>query len=197
MDDQTVLAAGQPQASLVVRQGAHVGMTYSLTSEEAILGREEGIGISIRDPEVSRRHARIIWQSGNYFVEDLGSTNGTFLNGGLVSSPQPLRSGDTIGVGQTLLVFQAEAEAIPTQPTPEYRAEPLPSPAPAPPPAERESKGSRCLLWGCGCLIVLGFLLVVLAIVSMLVFARDIQPIFDELGIPIQLTMLYVGPLLA
>ena len=195
MDDQTVLATGQPQASLVVRQGAHVGMTYSLTSEEAILGREEGIGISIRDPEVSRQHARIIWQSGNYFVEDLGSTNGTFLNGGLVSSPQPLRSGDTIGVGQTLLVFQAEAEAIPTQPAPGYHAEPPPSPAA--PPAERESKGNRCLLWGCGCLILFGFLLAVLVLAGMLIFAPEIQPVFDELGIPIQLTMLYVRPLLA
>jgi hypothetical protein len=94
-----------------------------------------------------------------------------------------------------LLVFQAEAEAIPTQPAPDYHAEPLPSPAA--PPAERESKGNRCLLWGCGCLILLGFLLAVLALVGMLVFAREIQPIFDELGIPIQLTMLYVRPLLA
>jgi hypothetical protein len=197
VDDQTVLAWGQPQASLVVRQGAQVGTTFSITSSEAILGREEGIDISVRDPEVSRRHARITWQSGNYYVEDLGSTNGTFLNGALVTSPQPLRSGDTIGIGQTMLVFQTQAEAVPDQPVaaPTYPA-PLP-PSPAALPAEQKSGGRRCLLWGCGCLILLGLLLVILAVAAMLLFAEEIQPIFDDLGIPIQLTMLYVTQWLA
>lgn len=197
MDDQTVLATDQPRASLVVRQGVKVGTTYYITSAEVILGREEETDISVRDPEVSRRHARISWQSGNHYVEDLGSTNGTFLNGSLVTSPQPLRSGDTIGIGQTLLVFQTEADAIPAQPptAPAYSAPPPPSPAA--PPAKQKSGGSRCLLWGCGCLILLGLLLFILAGVGMLVFAQDIQPVLDELGIPIQLTMTYVTHLLA
>ena len=187
MDDQTVLATDQPRASLVVRQGANVGTTHYITSDEVILGREEETDISVRDPEVSRRHARISWQSGNHYVEDLGSTNGTFLNSNLVTSPQPLRSGDTIGIGQTLLVFQEEAEAIPVQPeaAPAYSAPPPPSPAA--PPAEQRSGGSRCLLWGCGCLILLGLLLVIIVGVGMLVFAQEIQPVFDDLGIPIQL----------
>ena len=81
MDDPTVLATDQPRASLVVRQGAQAGTTYHITSAEAFIGREEETEISVRDPEVSRKHARISWQSGDYVVEDLGSTNGTFLNG--------------------------------------------------------------------------------------------------------------------
>ena len=191
MDDQTVLAWGQPQASLTIRQGAQVGTTFAVVSPEVILGREEGAHITLRDPEASRRHARISWQSGNYYVEDLGSTNGTFLNGTLVSSPQALHSGDTVGIGQTLLVFQMQVGAPLPQAT-AVSAQPVP-PLEAVEPAAPKSGTSRCLLWGCGCLILLGLLLVVLAIVAMIVFAQDIQPIFDELGIPVQLTMLYVA----
>jgi len=199
VDDKTVLATDQPRASLVVRQGTQVGTTYHITGAEAILGRDEDTDISVRDPEVSRRHARISWQSGNHYIEDLGSTNGTFLNGSLVTSPQPLRSGDTIGLGQTLFVFQTEADAKPTQPPPRpaYTAPaPPPPPAPsAPPPAEPKSGGSRCLLWGCGCLILLGLMLFVLAGAGVLIFASEIQSILDDLGIPIQLTMAYVAHL--
>ncbi|MFW9805054.1 MAG: FHA domain-containing protein [Candidatus Thorarchaeota archaeon] len=196
MDDQTVLATDQPRASLVVSQGAQVGTTYYITGAEAILGRDEETEISVRDPEVSRRHARISWQSGNYYIEDLGSTNGTFLNSSLVTSPQPLRSGDTIGLGQTLFVFQTEADAMPAQPPPRpaYTAPP-PPPMPAAAPADVEeprSRNTRCLLWGCGCLILLGVLLFILVVAGILIFARDIQPVLDDLGIPIQLTMAYV-----
>jgi hypothetical protein len=187
VDDQTILTTDQHRASLVVRQGVNVGTTYHVTSAEAVLGRDEDTEISVRDPEVSRRHARISWQSGDYYVEDLGSTNGTFLNGALVTSPQPLRSGDTIGVGQTLLVFQTEADVIPAQPpaAPVYSAPP--EPPSAAPPAEQTGGSSRCLLWGCGCLILLGLLIVIVAGVGTLFFAREIQPVFDDLGIPIQL----------
>ena len=185
MDDPTVLATDQPQASLVVRQGAQTGTTYHITSPEALIGREEETEISLRDPEVSRRHARISWQSGNYFVEDLGSTNGTFLNGALVTSPQPLRSGDTIGMGQTLLVFQTEANAVTAQaPVPQsYTAPPPPSPAAMP--AEQKSNNSQCLLWGCGCLILLGLFSIILVGVAIILFGQEIQNILATLGFTI------------
>jgi len=204
VDDQTVLATDQPRASLVVRQGANVGTSYHITSAEAVLGREEETDISVRDPEVSRRHARISWQGDSHYVEDLGSTNGTFLNGSLVTSPQPLRSGDTVGIGQTLFVFQTQADAMPSQPPPEpdYAAPPPPPPSPPPPPpavqpAEKTTGSNRCLLWGCGCLILLGLLFFIFVIAGTLIFAGEIQSILDDLGIPIQLTMVYVSHLVA
>jgi hypothetical protein len=195
VDEQTVLAWSQPQASLVVRQGAGVGMTFSITGEEIILGREEGLGISIRDPEVSRRHARVFWQSADYYVEDLGSTNGTFLNGTRITSPQPLRAGDAIGIGQTLLVFQTEVEATQAQQPEPLPAQPVPPPAVSPAPQKR--RGGKCLLWGCGCLVLLGLLLVILVAAATFLFAEEIQPILDDLRIPVQLTMLYAKHLLA
>jgi hypothetical protein len=199
VDDQTVLAPGRPRANLVVRQGTQVGMTFSLTGDEVILGREEGIDISIRDPEVSRQHARISWQAGNYYIEDLGSTNGTFLNGAPVTGQQLLRSSDTIGMGQTLLVFQEQAGMIPTQPV----ASPERPAAPSPPaePAAQERGRSRCLLWGCGCLVVLGLLLVIAAVVGALIFPTEIEDfvnsILNRFGLELDLVMLYVPQLLA
>lgn len=198
MDDQTVLAWGQPQASLVIRQGAQVGTTFSISGSEVILGREEGLEISIRDPEVSRRHARISWQGDSYHVEDLGSTNGTFLNGALVSSPQPLRAGDTIGIGQTVLVFQTETGGIPPQP-----AAGSPYAAPSPPtsaPATEQRGRSRCLVGGCGCLVLLGLLLVVAAVVLLLAFPQELEDflngILNTFGLETDIAMLYISQLL-
>ena len=175
MDDPTVLATDQPRASLVERQGTQAGTTYHITSAEAVIGRDEETEVCVRDPEVSRRHALISWQSGNYFVEDLGSTNGTFLNGVLVASPQPLQSGDAIGMGQTLLVFQTEARAVTAQaPVPQDYPAPLPSP-PAETPADQKSGNTQCLLWGCGCLILLGLFSIILIGIAIVVFGQQIQ----------------------
>jgi hypothetical protein len=203
--DQTVLASGRSSASLVVRQGAQVGKTFPLTDDVVVVGREEGAGVSIHDPEVSRRHARISWQAGRYILEDLGSTNGTYLNDERVTTPQSLQPGDTIGMGQTVLIFQVQAEVVPTQPEaapipilPEARAQPElpPSPPPTAEPVPQESGRSRCLLVGCSCLVLLGLFLAVVAVALMLL-ADQIQPIFEDLGIPIQLALLYFEEALA
>jgi pSer/pThr/pTyr-binding forkhead associated (FHA) protein len=199
VDDQTVLAGSQPQASLVVSQGAQVGTTFSITGSEVILGREEGIGIAVPDPEVSRQHARVVWQGGDYYLEDLGSTNGTFLNGTPVTGAQILRAGDSIGIGQTLLVFQTQPGAIPAEavaaPAAAYPTQ-APPPAPAPAPVEQKRGGSRCLLWGCGCLFLLSLFFIILAVIILIVFAAEIQPLFDDLGVPVQLTMDYASRVL-
>jgi hypothetical protein len=204
VDDKTILASGRPKASLVVRQGAQAGTTFPLTGEAVILGREEGVGITLHDPEASRQHARISWQAGNYVLEDLGSTNGTFLNGVQLTGQRPLRPGDSIGIGQTVLVFQAQAGVGPVPARPTVAAVQPVSASPPPPaaaPAASEGGGSRCLLWGCGCLILLILLLIVGVAAAAILLTpqqlQDIQRFFDENGIPIQLTLLYVTHWLA
>ena len=79
-----------------------------LVEDELIIGRHaEGLGQLADDEEISRSHARIsVDTSGFCAVEDLGSTNGTFVNGLRISSPQTLSEGDTIEVGQTTLVVR-------------------------------------------------------------------------------------------
>jgi pSer/pThr/pTyr-binding forkhead associated (FHA) protein len=75
------------------------------------IGRSRQSGVALRDSEVSRRHARLAAHDGALFVEDLGSKNGTFLNGHRVTEAIEVREGDAIDVGTTrLLVRTLRAE---------------------------------------------------------------------------------------
>ena len=102
---------------LVIERGGRVGKEFPVTSTETHIGRWDAdsgifpdVDLDQDDPEakVSRRHARIMNQNGQFFIEDLGSTNGTFVNRGrrlLPGHRQPLQSGDEIIVGKTFLKF--------------------------------------------------------------------------------------------
>ena len=65
---------------LVMQKGPNPGKIFELVQEELTIGRDITNRIVINDPEVSRKHARLVLQSGSYVIEDLGSTNGTFLD---------------------------------------------------------------------------------------------------------------------
>jgi pSer/pThr/pTyr-binding forkhead associated (FHA) protein len=87
----------------VVEPSADRGKVYEL-GDELTVGRASGCQIAIPDDTyVSQLHARIFRREGQIFVEDLGSTNGTFLNRKKVSAPQPLRRGDRLQIGKTVL----------------------------------------------------------------------------------------------
>ncbi len=76
--------------------------TYRL-SEPLEIGRSEGSQIKLDDTYVSTNHARLFPRNGSWFVEDLGSTNGTYLNQQRVSSSSEVHPGDTLKVGKTVL----------------------------------------------------------------------------------------------
>jgi hypothetical protein len=93
---------------LVVRRGPQPNQVYELNRDIMTLGRDASNEISINDPEVSRHHCRFTRVSGSYTLEDLGSTNGSFVNGQRLIGARPLASGDTIGLGETVtLVYEA------------------------------------------------------------------------------------------
>jgi hypothetical protein len=107
----------KPHARLVIEKGRSTGKQFMLNEVESQIGRWDADGgifpdvdLDTDDPEakVSRRHARITVSNGQYFLEDLGSTNGTFINRGKRLAPgqrQALCDGDEIIVGKTFLRF--------------------------------------------------------------------------------------------
>jgi len=92
---------------LVMKTGPTPGRTYPLEKTEISIGREIGSDVFINEAEVSRRHARLTQQAGTYLLEDLGSTNGTFVNGQRLVGLHLMQPGDTILVGEnTTLAFE-------------------------------------------------------------------------------------------
>lgn len=95
--------------TLHVLQGPDKGRTYETPGEPAVIGRSSD-HIHLSDNSSSRRHAQIRPANGQWILEDLNSSNGTFLNGQRVVSPTVLKHGDQIKVGGTLLVFSGQEE---------------------------------------------------------------------------------------
>ncbi len=96
---------------LLVIQGGMVGERFPLDTNKKTLGRVPGVEIEIRDDSISRRHAEIAKRDNQFFIRDLGSTNGTFVNGEKISSERQLRSGDAIVLGgNTVLRFELQDE---------------------------------------------------------------------------------------
>lgn len=89
---------------LILQSGVGAGTEYPLEKTDLILGRDLSNDIVVNDPEVSRRHARLILQEGSYILEDLSSTNGTFIRGQRLGAPLVLRPGETITIGEKVVL---------------------------------------------------------------------------------------------
>nr|MDQ3331726.1 SpoIIE family protein phosphatase [Planctomycetota bacterium] len=100
-------------AMLILLQ-AGVSTPFPLDGDEAVIGRHPECQIQLDSNMVSRRHARVFRDLGRLYVEDLGSGNGTFLNGSRVDAPLLLRNGDRLKVGPVLLRY--EDESVPQTP---------------------------------------------------------------------------------
>lgn len=166
---------------LVVRTGPNPGMAFDITKEVTVLGRDVSNDIVIGDSEISRQHSRISRTPGGYVLEDLGSTNGTYINGVRLAAPQVLNPGDTVGLGENVtLMFNATSpEAAATVMGPAARAvvqaprAPYPPPPPGPatpaaiPQAEPVAPPKKSRLWlfaGCGCLVLIAVCVVALLV---------------------------------
>jgi pSer/pThr/pTyr-binding forkhead associated (FHA) protein len=130
--------AGQFQ--FVMRSGPTVGKAFPLDAPEISIGRDAVNTISINDAEVSRRHARMELRGSAYVIQDLGSTNGTFINGTRISGMQVLNPGDTVSFGEGIVlvyepVSDGDATILSSKAAPVTVQKPIPAPIPAPTPA--------------------------------------------------------------
>jgi pSer/pThr/pTyr-binding forkhead associated (FHA) protein len=87
--------------------GHDPGMIYDLEGD-IVLGRGDHAQIRLEDPYASARHAHIFEQGGILAIEDLGSTNGTYLNEELLQTPRPLHPGDHVRIGDSELTFETD-----------------------------------------------------------------------------------------
>ncbi len=88
---------------LVVTEGGLSGLSIDLTDQQITLGRANDATLVLNDDYASSRHARIFPQDGQWIVEDLGSTNGTYLDRQKVTRPTPVPMGVPIRIGKTVL----------------------------------------------------------------------------------------------
>jgi hypothetical protein len=96
---------GPPKLRVQTAAGLRAGSAYDL-SDGALLGRGDGADIRLEDTFASSRHARLVPEGDVIVLEDLGSTNGTYLNGEPLHGPQPLHVGDRIKIGDSEFSFE-------------------------------------------------------------------------------------------
>jgi hypothetical protein len=98
-------SGGEPKLRVETAAGLRAGSAYSL-SEGAVLGRGDQADIQLQDTFASSQHARLAPHGDVIVLEDLGSTNGTYLNEEPLRGPQPLHPGDRIRIGDSSFMFE-------------------------------------------------------------------------------------------
>jgi len=134
------------QFQFVMRSGPDTGKIYPLEAPEIIIGREASNGVAINDAEISRKHAKLSLHGSAYVIQDLGSTNGSFVNGQRLTGTQVLNPGDTVSFGENIvMVYEAtqdpNATVISSAQAPKTLAparKPAPSSMPARPPVQAQ-----------------------------------------------------------
>lgn len=117
-----------PKLTLLL--GRRTMQVYDFKQESIVIGRDPGVDVLIDNPSVSRRHAEIRLGDEGWMVEDLGSSNGTFIRGTKIQGPQSIGLGDEIGFGKFSIVFGKALGEGEHPPAPGAVA---PKPAPAAP----------------------------------------------------------------
>jgi predicted component of type VI protein secretion system len=138
--------------TLTMKEGPTPGQQTNLEGGSLLIGRDPACNLIVNDVEVSRRHARLIAQSGGYAIEDMGSTNGTFIDEQRIKGVVPLKPGavirlgdhvsftyeavpadeaGTIGMRQQLLKPTTAPAARGAAAAPPARSEVMPAPMPA------------------------------------------------------------------
>ena len=114
-------------AKLVVRKGASVGTEFHLHEEKMTLGRDLSAELRISDDEISRHHAQVVREGSDWILKDLGSRNGTNVNGTKIKGNYALKTSDVVQIGKTELVFLDGGEEEAESPPPKVAAKQAPA----------------------------------------------------------------------
>ncbi len=187
---------------LVVRRGPQPNQQYELNRDTVTIGRDITNDIVINDPEVSRHHARLVRTAAGYTLEDLRSTNGTFVNRQRISTPHPLSNGDLVGMGETVTLsyetlgipgqvpgeqtIPAQAQTVPsTMPPPVQPISPSAPPSPYAPPMEEETESDMSRWIVIGCVAMLVVFCCVLLVAAIYIDSKDLYceiPVMQDMS---------------
>jgi diguanylate cyclase (GGDEF)-like protein len=95
---------------LVMIRGDFIGQVYEIGEDVTMIGRSDDVDLIVSDTSISRRHAMIVHRADGFFLSDLGSTNGSFVNKEPVDEPLPLREGDKVAIGHVVFKFTYQDE---------------------------------------------------------------------------------------
>lgn len=137
-DDFGTMLRSHSGPRLVAQQGPERGRSFAIPPTGLLVGRAGECDLALDDVQVSRRHARFYWHGSRLLIEDLGSANGTLVNGRPVSGSQPLSERDLVNIGSSVFMVQGliSRELTPTARnldaavSPPYYAPPPPQPTP-------------------------------------------------------------------
>jgi TolB protein len=180
MTNESTLVDASVLPRLILYIGGRVTQEINLR-DELNIGRAEDNDLDLMDAKVSRHHARIRREGANFVVTDLGSANGTLVNGIRLTGPHTLRHGERISIGDAELVYLVPGEAtdetvIAPVPSPVARATASGRPAPVPPPPS--GGGSRGLV--IGLILVAAVVLVAVIAVAAVLLVPGLR---DQLGL--------------
>jgi len=97
---------GKNQFALRVSSGFNQGALITLSKKKSVLGRSFRAAVPLEDEKASREHTQILNENGKFYVSDMGSTNGTYLNNELISARRELKAGDLIRIGSSVFRFE-------------------------------------------------------------------------------------------
>jgi subtilisin family serine protease len=159
-------AAKLPAATLWGEEGPLAGQRLPVSRSPFTIGRSDDNDLALAEAPVSRHHARLEGREGRWFLQDLNSANGTYLNRQRVSAPQPLHSDDLIGIGSSVFRFTKEAAA------------------PAPAPARARPKGRSGRSWLAAAIAAAVVLVLVAVVVALLIGGRAAKEEETGSGLP-------------
>ncbi len=112
LDEPPPTSRGAVRPTLVCVSGADLGKSFKVGMSSFVIGRRQlgSCDIALSEGDVSRRHARFGFGDRGFEIEDLGSQNGTTVNGTRITSIHSIRVGDRIGIGRTVLLFAQHDE---------------------------------------------------------------------------------------